>query len=63
MISTMGAFLGRMVSASSSSAGYCSRILVRMPRWTEDLVRLLPTTSSAGTNLVGQAAHEGKRVA
>ena len=47
----MGDFLGRSSSASASSSGYCSRILARIPRWTDDLVRLLPTMSSAGTNL------------
>ena len=42
-------FLGRMSSMCGARRGYVSRILVRMPRWTEDLTLVL----APGTMLVG----------
>ena len=44
-------FLGISSSMSGSIAGYCSRMLFRIPFWTDDLTWETPDTSSFHVNL------------
>ena len=52
------AFLGSMLSMMASSMGYWSKMLLRMPRATDDLTWLLPATDPDELSNLRQRAGE-----